>query len=91
MSDLISRQAAIDAVKKLAYPDGYIDEPFEHVTDALRVLPSAQPEIIRCRDCKHSDWYKTIDGLSFCYCMEHGSHGNGENDFCSRAERKEEP
>lgn len=44
--------------------------------------------LTRCRDCKYSDWYKTIDGLSFCYCMKHGSHGNGENDFCSRAERR---
>lgn len=40
------------------------------------LLPSAQPEIIRCRDCKHYDgrpcgivdWYNTAD------------------DFCSRAE-----
>lgn len=43
MDDLISRQAAIDALKKFAYTDGYIDEAVEYVTDAIRVLPSVQP------------------------------------------------
>ena len=44
MSDLIDRQAAIDALRKLSREDGYIDMPHEFVTDAVRALPSAQSE-----------------------------------------------
>ena len=50
MSDLISRQDAIDAI------DALHDKPnawLEYAVDAVKKLPSAQPEIIRCRDCKH--------------------------------------
>ena len=54
MSDLISRQAAIEALDKR------IDSiPMEQTTEILqlrkdlRELPSAQPEIVRCKDCKH--------------------------------------
>ena len=53
MSDLISRQAAIDALDKR-----FDSIPMEQTTEILllrkdlRNLPSAQPEIIRCKDCK---------------------------------------
>ena len=46
------------------------------------------PEIIRCKDCKNGDWYTTEAGKRFCYCMEYGSYGLTETDFCSRAERE---
>lgn len=49
-----------------------------------------EPEIIRCKDCKWSDWYTAVDGKRYCYCMETGNGGRTENDFCSRAERREE-
>jgi hypothetical protein len=59
MNDLIDRQAAIDALNKLKIyrpldSDRYV------ISDCLNKivnLPSAQPEIIRCKDCKH--WAKT--------------------------------
>jgi len=55
MNDLIDRQAAIDALNKLKIyrpldSDRYV------ISDCLNKivnLPSAQPEIIRCKDCKH--------------------------------------
>ena len=46
MEDLIDRQAAIDAITNC--------EPGEEVF-MLENMPSAQPEIIRCKDCKHRD------------------------------------
>lgn len=56
MSDLISRQAAIDAVLRTDYR-GLLLEDVEKVTDAvaeeLKKLPSAEPEIIRCKDCTY--------------------------------------
>jgi len=47
MSDTISRQAAIDALTHKW--DGMVTSVF----DVINSLPSAQPEIIHCRDCKH--------------------------------------
>ena len=41
-------------------------------------LPSAEPEIIRCRDCEH---YKHCEWTSL--------EDFDDDDFCSRAERKE--
>ena len=54
MSDLISRQAAIEARNDVS--KHYTDKGREwhpHVNfmiDAIKELPSAQPEIIRCKD-----------------------------------------
>lgn len=71
-NDTIYRQVAIDAVIKRDANCG-IDS-----AEVLKTVPSAQPEIIRCKNCKHYDgrpcgivdWYNTAD------------------DFCSRAERR---
>jgi predicted RNA-binding Zn-ribbon protein involved in translation (DUF1610 family) len=46
MSDLIDRQAAIDAIESC--------EPGEE-SFMIMSLPSVQTEIIRCKDCKHRD------------------------------------
>lgn len=55
-SDIISRQAAINAADRADYT-GLAIEDVKKVTDEvvkeLKRLPSAQPEIIRCKDCKH--------------------------------------
>ena len=68
MSDLISRQAAIDALKehrnlfcdntpetfsKLSYAEKSRVDELDTAIATLINLPSAQPEIIHCRDCKH--------------------------------------
>ena len=62
--DLIDRQAAIDALlKEVRLVDGYYVENDEVIdkddaVEAMRLLPSAQPEIIRCKDCK---WWSNDD------------------------------
>jgi hypothetical protein len=92
MNDLIDRQAAIDALNKLKIyrpldSDRYV------ISDCLNKivnLPSTQPEIIRCRDCKWSDWYDSTDGNRYCYCMETGASGRTADDFCSYAERRKQ-
>ena len=50
--DTISRQAAIDATW---FEPSYTDplNVLTEVRDRLKALPSAQPEIILCKDCKH--------------------------------------
>ena len=54
MSDLISRQAAIEAIDRLDIPeDMCVFEILSHIELEIGTLPSAQPEIIMCKDCKH--------------------------------------
>ena len=75
--DLISRQAAIDAIMgqppELHYPSWYAAQ--------IEKLPSAQPEIIYCKDCK---WKQGAECVRFADVRPFPS------DFCSRAERREE-
>jgi hypothetical protein len=54
MSDLISRQAAIDATW---FEPSYTDplNVLTEVRDRLKVLPPAQPEVIHCCDCIYYD------------------------------------
>ena len=51
----------------------------------LKQFPSAEPEIIRCRDCKH--WYSDADCGMAC---ELTNMSQPEDGFCNWAERKEE-
>lgn len=56
----------------------------------LKKLPSAQPEIIRCKDCKHKNVYyipPKYDKRD--YCVKHNRVVDVA-DFCSCAERRTE-
>ena len=99
MDDLISRQAAIDAIRK-GYPDA-INSDYK---DGLRIgtdraiyhveqLPSAQPEIIRCKDCKYWVPGYITDNDDFIppKCGEWQQMvGHSSDDYCSFAERRED-
>ena len=79
--DLISRQAAIDLIANatvhltIGGRRGFqnykeeVEKVFVAIRDkyieALKALPSAQPEIIRCKDCKH-----LFDGEHNANCCE---------------------
>lgn len=107
MDDLISRQEAIDALRKLSREDGYIDMPHEYVTDAVRALPSAQPkqtasnilqdlptspllvgkmpsaqsEIIHCKDCKWKNGHNCTRAVEVFI---------DDDKYCAWAERQKE-
>ena len=84
MDDLISRQAAIDAVIEL-----WANKPFENpalveIRDCIADLPSAQPDIVYCCDCRRYH-------PSFCEVWsKFGTVITNEFDFCSRGERRTE-
>lgn len=81
MNELISRQAAIDALHMhLMYRMG-TDSNKKRLDDWINSLPSAQPEIIRCRNCKFASGDSRI-------CMKFGHSPIGELDFCAWAERR---
>ena len=96
-TDLISRQQAIDAVKSRKTAEqssaGIMrNAVVDFCVDIIKKLPSAQPEIIWCKDCKY--WNK-----GSCECREHAVNcqdymvGDIETEaehFCGYAERRED-
>ena len=94
MDDLISRQAAIDALAKnmpsWTTPDGsgqfdhdiqVTDEAYVDCMQIIHDMPSAQPDIIQCRNCKFASGDSRI-------CMKFGHSPIGELYFCAWAERR---
>lgn len=58
MDDLISRKAAIDAISCDITVTGrqnaeLVAQTIGRFADRIKALPSAQPEIVRCKDCKY--------------------------------------
>ena len=107
MDDLISRQSALEALRTcydtetitMDNGDEYIN--YGDAVGEIEQLPSAQPETIYCKDCKHwipYDWMfsevwqsKNIadypeDEIG-CQCCDMAMKAN---DFCSRGERRKE-
>ena len=60
----------------------------ERIERGVYSLPSAQPEIIRCKDCR----YASPNGVYGCKLERFSIHDNDErlysDDFCSCAERR---
>ena len=84
-TDLISRQALLDKfepwLKVKDYNDGELNM-LKAILYEIRFMRSAQPEIIRCRECKFASGDSRI-------CMKFDHSPIGELDFCSFAERRE--
>ena len=103
--DTISRQAALEAMdtwdKFGCDPDGklvrYDDDkhyvPYVHYEDmvhAVKNLSSAQPEIVRCKDCKYS--HMTYDGdCKYCdiWFPDEPEYMPGDY-YCGSAERRQD-
>jgi len=84
-TDTISRQAAIDVLgeEPLVWCDGEDEiaerNQWKRDIEAIKQLPPIQPEIVRCKDCKHWDGVDTCDVIDAPVW---------DNDFCSMAERR---
>ena len=97
MSDLIERQAATDEVRTYIVEPNISDDEseikgyndgLEVAISVLSTLPSAQPEIIRCKDCKHSEpWYRD---KRRCFLWHETGIDVYEDGFCNYAERGEQ-
>lgn len=79
--DLISRQAAIDEIKALYEWHDIVTE--DRAIDHFKRLPSALPEIIRCKDCKYRDYDDFCTGRG---CPNVLTPDDG---FCDKGERRE--
>ena len=95
MDDLIDRQKAIDVSALKEWVENWFTKnryyhpyaknnniPITELYDILELMPSAQPEIIYCKDC---EWF----GKAGCAIeIVDDSDKPTENDFCSFAERR---
>ena len=94
MSDLIDRQAAIELAMQYCPDDdgtcSKADEDIRNLLDELEDLPSAQPEVVYCKKCKH--WTRTCGdeqwGLGDCDVFD--KHLVMCNGYCAWAERRTE-
>lgn len=99
MDDLISRKAAIDALAEdmpqTYTPDGshpadegifMAQEIYADCIQTLKELPSAQPEIVRCKDCKFYSQMNRETKTGICNLTMHQNFG--DNWFCAGAERR---
>lgn len=77
--DCISRQAAIDALKEKVFHN--LTDEFYAAMQVMDELPSAEPEFIRCKECR---WKEGSE------CVRFADVRPFPDDFCSRAERRGE-
>ena len=89
--DCVSRQAAIDAIWHSVGSENGELQSFAEVIIAdaeeeIKALPSVQPEIIRCKECKEFRRYIDTD-ITFCDRTE---CERKPDDFCSYAERRQD-
>lgn len=82
--DTISRRATLDAFTDALNDVGALDA--EDINTVLQMLPSAQPEIIRCKNCKHNpkeSWF----GCPMSHLSE---EQRPETAWCWKGERRTE-
>ena len=92
--DTISRQAAIDVLDTGLWG---VEWDKALATAMLKDLPPAEPQIVRCKDCKHQEKHfyadkRRKDGGMYIYgcdLADRYSHVCLDDDFCSRGERKD--
>ena len=87
-TDCISRQAAIDEANAWLLDCLKVNKQDRScgLIRRLEDLPSAQPEIIRCKDCIYSG---PPDEDKWLLCHHDGAQWNEENHYCGYAERRE--
>ena len=95
MSDLIDRQAAIDAADKIIERDTSGSNAVVNAmiawSEYIKTLPSAQPEIIYCKHCKHRTFHDNRISSEQCYVCDYWDFDDPQpNGFCNFAERREE-
>lgn len=100
MEDLISRRTIIDGLEFVIEhgieTDGAHSISAEKMLEFVRELPTAQPNIVRCKDCKHFEYdhIENVNGIPLIVAHEICTRwGDGvktsENGYCFLAERRQ--
>ena len=89
--DVISRRAVIDLIHNSINDLEYNDEN-EDLIESVKALPSAEPEIIMCKDCRHwlSDEFPGNNNVSTLNLSSYPCKIGltGADWFCGYAERR---
>lgn len=88
-SDLISREAAIDALHTLSmYYGPYAEEALKEGGEKLKRLPAVDAvEVVRCKDCKYrGDAYKCPMYFAHWHCDD--DDRTEDEGFCAYGERR---
>ena len=87
--DPIEREAVVDILHDAMQGCSESEENLiGEIVCKVDLLPSAQPEIIRCCDCKHSEhWYRD---KARCFLWHEEGIDVFEDGYCSYAERRED-
>ena len=87
MDDLIRREDAINAFE----PEHNCDWYTPWIVKVLEKVPSAQPKIIRCKDCKYLKEMEFYDRPGITLLCDNNRFGSITLDgFCSWAEKRGE-
>ena len=82
MDDLISRSHLIESLEKDGLPVP------AWLRDMIESEPSAEPEIIRCRECKYAEVADKEDTQDGYICQFHRGSIWFSGSYCSWAERR---
>lgn len=92
MSDLISRDELGAAIDNWLTIDRYYHPyskqktiPVSEVIDIIKLLPTAETEIVKCRECRHWDASKNCD---YCDIWDH--YISNEAFYCGCGERRQD-
>ena len=92
--DTISRQAAIDIIEDFPHGGVWNVESMEEMVYRIKQLPPAQPEVIRCKECKHLHKWRSEESAKkfgqIYTCAKDVLNCPKPEDFCSRPERKQD-
>ena len=88
MSDLIDRQAAIDAISSMFAPTPTQEDMVEDCLEIIENLPSVQLEFVRCKDCKYMTEHYDTDGNAPYWTCSEWDAGTDYDGFCHYAERR---
>ena len=91
---LIDADELFYKLKLIAFPysNGLMSEPAVLLEDIEKAPTVDAVPVIRCRDCKYCRTYYHGDNMPFSYACDrmYLTSGLSIDDYCSRAERKEE-
>ena len=86
----MTNENAINVLRHLSPPrtSKVAFDAFRQAID-MAIEALKEPQIIRCKDCKHHWTHKCMDSMPIERCDLEQTFYDAEHDFCSLAERRE--
>lgn len=85
---LIDADALVNEINKCRGKNTIYAQFVRAYVKGARTIDAAP--VVRCKDCKFSNWYTGGDGRPFNYCTELEREGFEEAGYCSFGERKDD-